>query len=55
MNIRTDLKQKIKQAGMTAADVSRGIGINYEMLNRYLNGRANMPKSIEDQINVFLG
>ena len=52
MIIRMDIKSALKTANKSSADLARGIEINYEVLNRYLNGRAKMPVSIEKKITA---
>jgi DNA transposition AAA+ family ATPase len=52
MEIRTDIKARLVVYGKTMAALARAIDVNYEMLNRYLNGRAKMPAAVEEQIEA---
>lgn len=52
MKIRKDIKSKLKKMRKSAADLSRSISVNYEMLNRYLNGRAAMPPAVEEKVKA---
>lgn len=54
MKIRTDIKDALKESKKSSADLSREIGLNYEILNRYLNGRARMPENVENAISEKL-
>jgi len=54
MEVRADIKTSLHQIGKSCADLARYLGKSYEVINRYINGRAKMPPDIEEAINKFL-
>ena len=52
--IRDDIKKALKESGKTSADLARFLGKNYDVVNRWLNGRAKMPEDVDNQIREFL-
>lgn len=54
MIIREDIKTALKEGRRTCADLARKLDMNYEVLNRYINGRAPLSEELERQISVVL-
>ncbi len=50
MEIQKDIKEHLKTINKTCADLARTLEISYEVLNRQLNGRANLPEKIRVKI-----
>lgn len=46
----SEIKTQLKSVGRTGADLGRALELNYETLNRYLNGRAKTPSAVERKI-----
>ena len=49
--IHEEIKEDLRQAGRTMTELSMALGINYDSLNHYLNGRRELPGEMETKIN----
>lgn len=54
LEVRDDLKRRLKDTGKKASDLARELGLNYNILNGYLNGRQKMKVQTNDKINAIL-
>ena len=51
LKVYDEIKLKLKILGKTQSELSRSIGKNYNVMNRYLNGLAPMPEKVLGLIN----
>lgn len=54
LQVREDVKKRLRMTGKKGSDLARELGLNYDVLNGYLNGRRAMPQGMDDRINGAL-
>jgi len=54
IEVRDDIKARVKDSGRKLTDLSRILELNYDSLNAYVNGRRKMPEIVDEKINKQL-
>ena len=54
IEVRDDIKVRVKDSGRKLTDLSRILELNYDSLNAYVNGRRKMPDGIDKKIEKQL-
>jgi transcriptional regulator with XRE-family HTH domain len=48
------LKRKIEEKGLKQRWIAKKMGISFEVLNRWLNDKSQIPPSREDELKALL-